>query len=178
MSPTTNKRTDQYGGSIENRGRLIFEITDTIRARVPTTFSLGIKVNSVEFQDGGFTTEDAKIFCTQLEQRGFDYVELSGGTYQAPAISHVRDSTKKREAYFLDFAEMIIPELKKTKVYVTGGLRTVNALESVHGVGLARPAAHEIDFPRRVLEGKLNSSIQLLFDDQDFPTTSAAAGAQ
>lgn len=182
MSPTTNLRTDQYGGSIENRSRIIFEITDRIRARVPETFSLGIKVNSVEFQDGGFTTEDAKIFCTKLEKAGFDWVELSGGTYQAPALSHVRESTKKRESYFLDFAEMIIPELKTTKVYVTGGLRTakamVNALDSVHGVGLARPSIHEVDFPRKVLEGKVKSVPQVLIDEQDFPTASIAAGIQ
>ncbi|KAJ5626479.1 NADH:flavin oxidoreductase/NADH oxidase [Penicillium herquei] len=182
LSPTTNLRTDQYGGSIENRSRIIMEITDAIRARVPKTFSLGIKVNSVELQDGGFTTEDAKIFCTQLEKAGFDWVELSGGTYQAPALSHVRESTKKREAYFLEFAEMIIPELKKTKVYVTGGLRTVNAMvnavKSVHGVGLARPSIHELDFPRKVFEEKIRSVPELMLDEQDFPTSSIAAGIQ
>ncbi|CAG8395795.1 unnamed protein product [Penicillium salamii] len=182
LSPSTNLRKDQYGGSIENRSRIILEITDAIRARVPNTFSLGIKVNSVEFQEGGFTTDDSKIFCTHLENVGFDWIELSGGTYQAPALSHVRESTKEREAYFLEFAEMIIPELKRTKVYVTGGLRTVNAkvnaVRSVHGVGLARPSVHELDFPRKVLEGNINSVPQLLIDEQDFPTSSIAAGIQ
>ncbi|KAJ6007327.1 hypothetical protein N7540_011303 [Penicillium herquei] len=182
LSPSTNLRTDQYGGSIENRSRIIMEITDAIHARVPKTFSLAIKVNSVEFQDGGFTTEDSKIFCTQLERAGFDWVELSGGTYQAPALSHVRETTKKREAYFLEFAEMIIPELKKTKVYVTGGLSTVNAMvnavKSVHGVGLARPSIHELDFPRKVFEEKVRSVPELMLDEQDFPTSSIAAGIQ
>ncbi|KAJ6439047.1 Galactose-binding domain-like protein [Purpureocillium lavendulum] len=141
LAPSTNKRTDKYGGSILNRARLIFEINDAIRARVPDrSFSLGIKVNSVEFQEGGFSTDDCIVLCTELENRGFDYVELSGGTYEELAFAHRRESTKKREAFFLDFAEMIIPNLAKTKAYVTGGFRTVagmaKAISSVHDFSL------------------------------------------
>ncbi|KAK5996169.1 NADH-dependent flavin oxidoreductase nadA [Cladobotryum mycophilum] len=183
LAQTTNKRTDEYGGSLQNRARIIFEISDAIRARVPDkSFSIGIKINSVEFQEGGFSPEDCRDLCIELEKHGFDYVELSGGTYEHMGFSHQRESTKKREAYFLEFADLIIPHLKKTKAYVTGGLRTVsgmlNALETVHGVGIARPAAQEFDLPRKILEGKVNGALQPLLDSQDFGETSMAAGAQ
>lgn len=182
LSPTTNKRTDKYGGSLENRARIIFEIADAIRARVPKSFGLSIKVNSVEFQDGGFSTDDCKLLCQQLEAHSFDFVELSGGTYQSLAFAHKRESTKKREAFFLDFAEKIIPELTKTKAYVTGGLRTVSAmleaLKTVHGIGLARPTTNEFDLPAKILKGEVKSAIDTLLDEQDFGMTNVAAGTQ
>ncbi|RKL44363.1 hypothetical protein BFJ72_g4096 [Fusarium proliferatum] len=183
LSPTTNKRTDKYGGSIENRSRIIFEIADAIRARVPDkSFSLSIKVNSVEFQEGGFSTDDCKVLCKRLEQHGFDFVELSGGTYQSLAFSHRRESSKKREAFFLEFAEKIIPELTKTKAYVTGGLRTVKAmneaLKTVHGIGLARPVTNEFDLPAKILKGEATSAIDTLLDEQNFGITNVAAGTQ
>lgn len=61
MSPTTNQRTDKYGGSLENRARLILEISQEIRKRTKPDFIVGIKLNSVEFQDKGFQPEEAKV---------------------------------------------------------------------------------------------------------------------
>lgn len=162
---------------------MIFEITEAIRARVPDKiFSLSIKINSVEFQDGGFSTEDCKTLCAELDHHGFDFVELSGGTYESTGFKHHRESTMKREAFFLEFAESVIPELKKAKAYITGGLRTapamVTALETVHGVGIGRPAAHEFDIAQKILDGKVASAVHHLLDEQDFPMTAAAAGTQ
>lgn len=109
-------------------------------------------------------------------------MELSGGTYENLAFKHKRESSKKREAFFLDFADMIVPRLKKTKAYVVGGLRTasamVKALDSVHGVSLARPVAHETDLPKKILQGKAKSAIQYKLDEQDFGVTNVAAGTQ
>ncbi|KAL9471905.1 hypothetical protein ACSS6W_009846 [Trichoderma asperelloides] len=172
LAPSTNKRTDEYGGSLLNRARLIFQIADAIRARVPDkAFSLGIKLNSVEFQQGGFTPEECKDLCVELEKNNFDWVELSGGTYEELAFAHRKESTIKREAYFLEFAELIIPHLKKTKVYVTGGLRSaagmVKALNSVDGVGLGRPAAYEPALPQRILDGAADGAVQPFFDEND-----------
>ncbi|KAK8103016.1 NADH-dependent flavin oxidoreductase nadA [Apiospora sp. TS-2023a] len=183
LAPSTNKRTDQYGGSLLNRARIIFEIADAVRARVPDKgFSLSIKLNSVEFQEGGFSTEDCKQLCLELEKHQFDFVELSGGTYQSLAFVHKRESTKKREAFFLDFADQIVPQLKQTKAYVTGGLRSasamVGALKSVHGVGLARPVTHEFDLPNKILSGKATGSLDIKLDEQDFGITNVAAGTQ
>ncbi|KAK7917508.1 hypothetical protein PG985_011116 [Apiospora marii] len=183
LAPSTNKRTDQYGGPLLNRARLIFEIADAIRARVPDKgFGLSIKLNSVEFQEGGFSTEDCQQLCVELEKHQFDFVELSGGTYQSLAFAHKRESTKKREAFFLDFADQIVPQLKKTKAYVTGGLRSasamVEALNSVHGIGLARPVTHEFDLPNKILSGQATGSLDTKLDEQDFGITNVAAGTQ
>jgi hypothetical protein len=136
----------------------------------------------VEFQDKGFSTEDAKNLCQALEKARFDYVELSGGTYESLAFEHKRESTKKRESFFIEFAEEIVKPLTKTKAYVTSGLKTVGAmvksLDTVDGVGIARPASQEPHLPRDILEGKVNAAIHLKLDENDFGITNLAAGTQ
>jgi 2,4-dienoyl-CoA reductase-like NADH-dependent reductase (Old Yellow Enzyme family) len=158
LSPTTNKRTDQYGGSLENRMRLILEIAASIKAQVSPSFVLGIKVNSVEFQEEGFTPEEAILLCQALEKAGFDYVETSGGTYESNGFVHKKESTRKREAYFIEFSEQIAKSVSSLKVYTTGGFKTVDgmvkALESVHGVGIGRAACQDPDLPKLILAGK------------------------
>jgi 2,4-dienoyl-CoA reductase-like NADH-dependent reductase (Old Yellow Enzyme family) len=146
------------------------------------SFSLAIKLNSAEFQKGGFSPEECRELCAELEKSGFDWVELSGGTYEALAFEHKRETTVKREAFFIEFAEMIVPQLKKTKAYVTGGLRTaagmVKALESVHGIGLGRPAAHEPELPQKILDGVVEGAIKPVFGESNFMLTNMAATAQ
>lgn len=182
LSQSTNQRTDKYGGSLENRLRLILEITDAIRKRVSKSFIVGIKINSVEFQDKGFSPEEAKDLCQALEKAKFDFIELSGGTYESLAFGHKRESTKKRESFFIEFAEEIVKPLTKTKTYVTGGLKTVGAmvkaLDTVDGVGIARPACQEPHLPKDILEGKVTGAIQLKLDDNNFGLTNVAAGTQ
>lgn len=184
LSKTTNKRTDEYGGSLSNRARLIIEIAQSIRRQIPasTGFVLGIKINSVEFQKDGFSTDEAKQLCGMLDQNEFDFVELSGGTYEALAFEHKRESTKVRESFFLEFADLIAPALKRTRSYVTGGLKTsaamVSALKTVDGVGLARPVCQEFHLPRDILQGKVKGAIRQKLDDQNFGLTNMAAGTQ
>ncbi|KAK3342060.1 hypothetical protein B0T25DRAFT_574370 [Lasiosphaeria hispida] len=182
LSPSTNKRTDEYGGLLSNRARIIFEVVRAIRARVDPSFIIGIKINSVEFQSDAFSTQDCKWLCIELERHGLDFVELSGGTYEVLAFSHQRESSKKREAYFLEFADMIVPELKKTRAFVTGGLRTVSgmvkALQTVHGIGLARPVCHEFDLPNKIFSGQVQGGLYYLLDEQDYLLTDVAAGTQ
>lgn len=183
ISPTTNHRTDKYGGSLKNRARVIVEIANEIRCRTKPDFSIGIKLNSVEFQESGLQTEEARELCSILETNGFDYVELSGGTYQKLAFDYTlyeRESTKKRESFFMEFAEMIAPALSKTKVYVTGGFKTVvamvDALSTVDGVGIARPTCQEPRLPNDLLSGKVQGAIKMLFDENDFGVQLVAAG--
>jgi 2,4-dienoyl-CoA reductase-like NADH-dependent reductase (Old Yellow Enzyme family) len=182
LSSTTNKRTDEYGGSLQNRMRLILEIAEAVHERVPSSFVLGIKINSVEFQEGGFTPDEAQQLCRALEDSRFDYVELSGGTYEELAFAHKRESTKKRESFFLDFAREIVPGLTKTRSYVTGGFKTlgamVKALDTVDGVGLARPVCQEFHLPADLLEGKVKGAIKQGLDPQNFGLTYLAAGSQ
>jgi 2,4-dienoyl-CoA reductase-like NADH-dependent reductase (Old Yellow Enzyme family) len=182
LSPTTNLRTDDYGGSTENRARIIVNIAKTIRERVSDKFIVGIKLNSVEFQDKGLDPDEAKERCKVLEDKRFDFVELSGGTFEKLAFSHQRESTKKREGFFLEFAELIAPVLSKTKTYITGGLRTVgamvDALKTVDGVGLARPLAQEPHLCKNILERKVTGAIKQVIDENNFGLTNIAAGAQ
>jgi len=182
LAPSTNKRTDQYGGSLENRSRLIMEIAQAIHKRVPKHFMLGIKINSVEFQAGGFDTDECKRLCASLEGAHFDFVELSGGTYEQLGFVHKRESTRKREAFFLEFAEAIVPALHETKTYITGGFKTVgamvDALKTVDGVGLARPTSQEPRLAADILGGKVEGALKLRLDENDFPLTNMAAGSQ
>ncbi|KAK3711194.1 hypothetical protein LTR37_009787 [Vermiconidia calcicola] len=183
ISPTTNRRTDKYGGSLENRARILFEIAEATRRKTKPTFSISIKLNSVEFQESGFQPEEAKELCSLLEANGFDFVELSGGTYQKLAFDislYPRESTKKREAFFMEFADLIAPALKKTKVYVTGGFKTVgamvNAVSTIDGVGVARPTCQEPRLAKEILEGRVKGAIKLRFDENDFGIQLVAAG--
>ncbi|KAK0552035.1 NADH-dependent flavin oxidoreductase [Tilletia horrida] len=186
LASTTNKRTDQYGGSLENRSRIIVEIIEAIKARVPT-LSIALKLNAVEFQSGGFTTEDCAALSTKLESLGVDWIELSGGTYEDMRMTpdeeeQKRESTKRREAFFLKFAEMIRPSLQKTRVYVTGGFRTaegmVRAIEngSTEGIGLARPVAEEPDLPNKILSGEASAAIKTLVPANDSGLGGAVGG--
>lgn len=183
ISPTTNRRTDKYGGSLENRARILVEIAEEIRKRTKSDFSISIKLNSVEFQENGFQPQEAKQLCTILESTGYDFVELSGGTYQQLAFDYSlfpRESTRKREAFFLEFADLIVPALKKTKVYVTGGFKTVgamvSALDTVDGIGIGRALCQEPRLVNDILSGKVTGTIKMQFGEHDFGPTLTAAG--
>ncbi len=171
LAPRTNKRTDAYGGSLTNRMRLLVQVAKGIRARTSPSFIVGVKLNSVEFQDGGFTAEEAAEVCRVLQDEvGLDFVELSGGTMEKVGHEWTTDTTIKREAFFLKFAAMIVPQLgktaqeRRTKVFITGGLRTASAMamamETVDAVGIARPAAQEPWIARDLLSGKVQGVVK------------------
>jgi len=113
LSPLTNLRRDEWGGSLENRARFLLGIIDAVRARVGPSFGVGVKLNSADFQKGGFDKDDAAQVVTWLNSRGVDFTELSGGSYESPAMmgsaasNSQSDSTAARELYFLSFAEEI-----------------------------------------------------------------------
>ncbi|MDV2080641.1 NADH:flavin oxidoreductase/NADH oxidase family protein [Marinobacter xestospongiae] len=137
LSPLTNKRQDQWGGSLENRSRLLLEVVKGIRAVVSPEFAVAVKLNSADFQRGGFSPEDARQVLEMLNEFAVDLVELSGGSYEAPAMhGRARDGrTLAREAYFLEFAR----ELKRAAampVMVTGGIRRQAVAEQVIASGI------------------------------------------
>ena len=82
LSPNINNRTDQWGGSIENRSRLLISIIDGIRAKVGNGFPISIKLNSSDFQKGGFTHEESIEVAKLLNLTSLDLLEISGGTYE------------------------------------------------------------------------------------------------
>jgi len=138
LSPLTNLRRDRWGGSLENRARLLLEIVQGIREPVGERFAVSVKLNSADFQRGGFSADDAKEVVNMLNPLGVDLVELSGGSYEAPAMhGQARDGrTLAREAYFLEFARDIVAAARMP-VMVTGGIRRYPVVEQVLGSGVA-----------------------------------------
>ncbi|WAB96142.1 NADH:flavin oxidoreductase/NADH oxidase family protein [Pseudomonas putida] len=163
LSPLTNQRNDQWGGSLENRARLLLEIVKAVRAVVSADFAVAVKLNSADFQRGGFTTDDAKKVVELLNDLGVDMVELSGGSYEVPAMQgHARDGrTLAREAYFVEFARDL-QTVARMPVMVTGGIRRHPVAESVvHSgvdmVGIGTALAIDPHLPRAWLQGKDNA---------------------
>ena len=161
LSPRTNIREDEYGGSIENRGRLLFDIIKRLRIELGADYPISVKVNSADFQRGGFEESDAMKVVMKLDKLGIDLLEISGGTYENTEFFNrpsSRESTRKREAYFMDFADKIRANFK-IPLLVTGGFRTAafcnevlqkNALDMI---GFARPFILEKDFLKRLVKG-------------------------
>ncbi|MEH6345329.1 MAG: NADH:flavin oxidoreductase/NADH oxidase family protein [Bermanella sp.] len=160
LSPAHNKRTDQWGGSLENRMRFATNIYKGIRAATSEKFNVSIKLNSSDFQKGGFSEEDSIKVAEALDAMGMDMIEISGGSWENPVNRKglVKDSTRKREAYFLTYAEKVRSKVKAA-LMVTGGFRTQEGMEAaaeggaVDIVGLARPFVVEPTIARQVLEG-------------------------
>ena len=176
LSPLSNIRTDKWGGDLEGRARFIMEIVRRTRANVKPGFTVTVKLNSSDFQKGGFSDEDSVIVANWFEQEGVDLIEVSGGNYEQPrmidfdrkdpkvdakSVAKKRESTVKREAYFLEF----VPKLResvKIPVMVTGGFRTSSAMaravekDDIDMVGLARPFCTDIDVAERLLTGEIN----------------------
>ncbi|GAA5890377.1 hypothetical protein JCM8208_002796 [Rhodotorula glutinis] len=165
LSGRVNRRTDDYGGSLENRYRIVGRVLEEIRRRVPDQkFMLSMKLNSADFSEGGMTPEESRQVCAWLDQAGMDLIELSGGTYESGAFNHKKESTKKREAYFVEFAEAVKPSLKQATLCVTGGFRSRKAMEEAIAsgatdlVGLARPLTAEPYLIRDMLDGKTDAA--------------------
>ena len=161
LSPRHNRREDAYGGSAENRRRFVLEVYDEIRRRVGGDFPVSIKLNSADFQKGGFTEEESLAVVEALDARGIDLIEISGGTYEAPRMAGQgqRESTRRREAYFLSYAEQVRSRVK-VPLMVTGGFRSregmAAALEdgATDVIGLARPLVLDPAFSNRLLAGE------------------------
>ena len=138
LSPRSNKRTDRWGGSLENRARLLKNVVDAVRAQVRPEFCVAVKLNSADFQRGGFDTADARGVLEMLNAPPVDLVEISGGNYEAPAMQgDARDGrTLAREAYFLDFAKEML-STARMPLMVTGGIRRIEIVERVLASGIS-----------------------------------------
>ncbi len=137
LSPITNKRTDRWGGPLEHRARILVDVVKAVRAAVGQDFAVAVKINSADFQRGGFSAEDAKQVVAMLNPLGVDLIELSGGSYEAPAMhGQARDGrTLAREAYFLEFAKDIA-SVAEMPIMVTGGIRRHPVAEQVLDSGI------------------------------------------
>ncbi len=153
LSPITNKREDEWGGSLVNRARLLLSIVSEIKQSCGDKFSLSVKLNSADFQRGGFDYYDAIRVVKMLDDFNLDFIELSGGSYESPAMqgNNIDKSKLKREAYFLEFANKIARS-STTTIMTTGGIRRLAVVEEVLRnhiglVGIASAIACVPDLP-------------------------------
>ncbi|CAE6477490.1 NADH oxidase [Thermoanaerobacter brockii] [Rhizoctonia solani] len=173
LSPLTNLRKDAWGGALEGRAKIMLEIIHAIRRQCPSSFSISVKLNSQDFLVGGFTVEDSLSLCVLLEQHNVDFVEISGGTYDSmiTAFTYARESTRKREAHFIEFSEMLRRRLTKTKVVLTGGFKTADGMAraiedgACDLVGLARTTAAEPRFGASLLAARTTKARSTLIPD-------------
>ncbi len=171
LSPLSNRRTDRWGGSLENRTRLLLDVIAAIRRAVGAQFPIGIKLNASDFQKGGFTNAECVELVKRLNDAKLDLLELSGGSLEQPKVVGVtlkdegedgpRASALRREAYFVAFAGAV-RKVARMPVMVTGGFRSVAGMVEAQEageldvVGLARPLIADPEAPRRLLAGEID----------------------
>jgi len=169
LSPRSNQREDQWGGSLENRARLLLSCVARVRAAVGPEVPVAVKLNSADFQRGGFDFNESLQVAKWLEEASVDLIEISGGTYEQPRLLNlegmepveeqsVAASTRAREAYFVDFAEAMRKEIN-IPLMVTGGLRRLEAMNAAletgcaDMIGIGRPMCVMTDAPTQLLNG-------------------------
>jgi 2,4-dienoyl-CoA reductase-like NADH-dependent reductase (Old Yellow Enzyme family) len=180
LNPIANIRTDEYGNaSLENRMRLLVEVFVAVRSRVGPGFPVGVKLNSSDFQQGGFSEQDCVMVARKLESLGVDLIEISGGNYENPSMmfgengfSEIQSlkglgsasSTQLREGYFMVFAKQIKAAVsKKTPIMVTGGFRTKRGMEQCLSseagdlVGVGRPLFGDPECVGKILRGETDA---------------------
>jgi 2,4-dienoyl-CoA reductase-like NADH-dependent reductase (Old Yellow Enzyme family) len=168
LSPRTNLRTDDWGGTPAKRRRLLLEVVRAVRAELGEHTPVAVKLNSADFQRGGITEDESSEVVLALAQESIDLLEISGGNQESTAMmgapaGGVRESTRAREAYFLEYAERVRVAIARTganlPLMVTGGFRgaagmaTAIASGAVDVIGLGRPMIIEPDLPGRLLTG-------------------------
>ena len=162
LSPLSNTRNDKWGGSIENRARFVKEIYREIRDQVGKKYPIGIKINSADFQRGGFTEEESMKVLQILSNEGIDLIEVSGGTYEKPAMVGIKQkkSTKNRAAYFLDYIDKA-RKITNKPLMLTGGFRSAKIMEQalvedkLDIIGLARPYCIYTNLAKDILSVKI-----------------------
>lgn len=164
LSPLANQRDDEWGGDLARRMRFLLEVVRSIRSRVSPGFSVGVKLNSADFQRGGFTEDESRAVVAALAKERIDLLEVSGGSYESPAMSgSAAESTRAREAYFLEYARTVRALLGDVPLAVTGGFRTRGVMEEAvkagecDVVGIGRPTITTPDAARKLLSGDLES---------------------
>ncbi|MCX5366680.1 NADH:flavin oxidoreductase/NADH oxidase family protein [Streptomyces sp. NBC_00124] len=166
LSPLSNRRDDEWGGDPERRMRFVLEIVRRIRSRVSPGFAVAVKLNSADFQRGGFTEEESRSVVAALAKEGLDLIEVSGGNYESPAMSgSAAASTRAREAYFLEYARTVRALVGDVPLAVTGGFRSRTAMQDAVAtgecdvVGMGRPTATTPDAADMILTGRADAVV-------------------
>ena len=173
LSPRANLRTDEWGGSLENRARLLLDTIKAARKATAPDFAISVKLNSADFQKGGFTNEECLKVVSWLNNAGIDLLEISGGNYEQPKMAglegiepsseeKVRESTRQREAYFIDYASTI-SKVARMPLMVTGGFRSRDGMQDAldigacQVIGIGRPLCGDPIAGKRLLSGEARS---------------------
>jgi len=166
LSPLSNQRDDEWGGDPERRMRFVVEVVRRIRSRVSPGFAVSVKLNSADFQRGGFTETESRGVVAALAKEGLDLIEVSGGSYESPAMMGASAaSTRAREAYFLEYARTVRGLVGDIPLAVTGGFRSRDAMAgAVAGrecdvVGIGRPTATTPDAADVILTGRAEAVV-------------------
>jgi 2,4-dienoyl-CoA reductase-like NADH-dependent reductase (Old Yellow Enzyme family) len=156
LNPYYNKRTDEYGGSIKNRAKIVLESYQAVRQAVGEDFPVLVKVNCEDFMDDGLTAEDSLYVCKVLSEKGIDAIEVSGGSYSSRENEGpIRTVDKQeKESYFKDYAARIAEEVK-VPVSLVGGNRSIDNMDKILNntkieyFSMARPFICEPDLINR-----------------------------
>ena len=157
LSPHDNRRTDKYGGSLENRMRFLKEIYLGMREELGRDFPIGIKINSTDFKEDGLTEEDSLKTIIELANLGLDFVEISGGTYERPAMMGAT-SKSTNQVFFAEYSKKLKQKIE-IPVVVTGGIRSINAMNTLLNdnttdfIGIARPLTIDPNIPNKIKQG-------------------------
>ena len=175
LSPDINLREDEWGGTLEKRAKFLIETVRSVRKAVGENFPVSVKLNSADFQKGGFSHEDAIQVATWLNEEGLDLLEISGGTYEQPHLVGIdmglnperaekrRESTIAREAYFLDYAKDI-RTVFNGPLMVTGGFRSTKGMNNALNenacdvIGIARPFCIDPDIANKLLNNHVSET--------------------
>ncbi|MGW7426179.1 NADH:flavin oxidoreductase/NADH oxidase family protein [Streptomyces sp. NPDC054813] len=166
LSPLSNRRDDEWGGDPERRMRFVLEVVRRIRSRVSPGFAVAVKLNSADFQRGGFTEEESRSVVAALAREGLDMIEVSGGNYESPAMGgSAAASTRAREAYFLEYARTVRGLVGDIPIAVTGGFRSRDGMADAVAagecdvVGIGRPTATTPDAADVILTGRAEAVV-------------------
>lgn len=157
LSPLFNKRTDQYGGSIQKRSQIILDIISEVRTKVGNDFPIGIRINATDQLEGGLTEQESLSVITRLNKTSLDLIDISGGTYFPGAKSSSENTVKG--AYFLNFAKQA-RQTTNIPLMLTGGIKTKEEALSILSsgaadlIGLARAMVLEPSLPNHWLNDK------------------------
>jgi 2,4-dienoyl-CoA reductase-like NADH-dependent reductase (Old Yellow Enzyme family) len=164
LSPHTNRREDEYGGSLLNRSRFVRQIVERLKNTAGPDFPVIAKLNSSDFLPGGLDIEESIEVARQLESSGLDGVEVSGGTSEAGQGSMWPGlRSEDQEGYFVEAAARFKAALG-IPVFGLGGLRTLAVMEraveqgKVDLISLSRPLVREPDLVRRFQRGEASRS--------------------
>lgn len=171
LSPLSNRRTDRWGGSLAHRARFLLEVIAAVRKAVGSQYPVGIKLNSSDFQKGGFSHSECLQLAGWLNDADIDLLELSGGSLEQPKVigvavkdegeDGVRTSSDAREAYFIALAGAI-RKAAAMPVMVTGGFRKkksmVDAIQNgeLDIVGIGRPLIADPECLHRLQSGEID----------------------